>query len=258
MALRTAMILALAFVYAGPARSEGDPSSADVWSGRRIAELAAQLKDDDYLRREDASRILAEAPAGVLPIVERLAQDAEDPEARQRLLAAARAIFRKRVAPSLPEWKKGRGFLGIRWTLIPDRPGVLVQDVIPGTAAEESGIQSGDIVLSASGHRFEKGMTHEEAMSIWRQMIAGDRMKLVLKKEDKDEPVEMAVTVKALPLEYQNEVVEIEKEEKLWTRYCEGRVQLPRELQGEASSEDRRNGFQSWPKILQAPSKPSQ
>ncbi len=249
---RVLLFLVLTVSHAGGLWAEEESRSGSVWSGRRIEELTAQLEDDEYLRREDASRMLAEAPAGVLPIVERLAQDAEAPESHQRLLAAARAIFRKRIVRLLPEWGKGRGFLGIRWTIIPDGPGVVVQDVLPGTAADESGIQNGDVILSANGNRFEEGMTQDEAMCIWRQMIAGDRMKLVVKKEGNDQPVEMAVTVKELPAEYQSEASEAEKEEKLWVRYREGSVKLPAELWGEPSVEGRRRSLQSWPKVFQA------
>lgn len=255
--LRFFAALALWTVWLVAARAADDPRISNEWTGRRIEELAAQLKDDEYLRREDASRKLAEAPASVLPIVERLAQDAEDPEVSQRLLTAARAIFRKQIAQLLPEWKKGRGFLGIRWTIGPDKPGVLVQEVIPNTAADEAGIQNGDVILSANANRFEAGMTHEEAMRIWRQMIPGDQMKLLVKKADKDEPAEMVVTVKGMPTEYQYEASEVEQEEKLWGRYREGRLQLPRDLQGESSTDVERGNLQSWPKVLQAPQKPS-
>lgn len=239
------------------ARAGDEPRASSEWTGKRIEQLAAQLRDDEYLRREDASRKLADAPASVLPIVEGLAQDTEDPETNQRLIAAARSIFRKQVAQLLPEWGKGRGFLGIRWTIGQDAPGVLIQEVIPDTAADQAGLQNGDIILSASGNRFEAGMTQEEAMRVWRQMIAGDQMDLVVKKAEKDEPVKMTVTVKSMPNEYQYEASEIEKEEKLWIRYREGRLQLPRELQSELPAAADSNSLQTWPRVLQSPPKPS-
>jgi hypothetical protein len=253
--LRCFAVFALWIACVSIARAEDGPHGSTEWTGRRIEELTAQLRDDEYLRREDASRKLADAPASVLPIVERLAQDAEDPEASQRLLTAARAIFRKQIAELLPEWRKGRGFLGIRWTIGPDAPGVIIQEVIPNTAADEAGLQNGDVILSANGSLFEQNMTHDEAMRIWRQMIAGDQLNLVVKKAEKEEPVKMTVTVKNMPTEYQYDTSEVEKEEKLWNRYREGRLQLPRELKGDSPAAVESNRLQSWPREFQAPPK---
>lgn len=219
------------------------------WDGRRIEALALQLEDDEYQRREDASRKLAQAPADVLPIIERLARETDDPEVGVRLHAAAQAIFKNRVVQLLPEWRKGRGFLGIRWTIDPGQPGVIIHEVLADTAADRAGLKQNDLILSTNGKPFHEGMSQEDAMLRWRQMLPGDRLKLVIKRPDAKEPVKMEVVVGTMPAEYQVMPSEAEKVDRLWTRYREGRLQL--------AKDGKTNGkrLQSWPKVLETPAK---
>lgn len=241
--LGTALLL-IAVVY-GPTCRCAD----DSWNGRRIEALAEQLRADEYVRREDASRMLADAPASALPILERLAQETDDPEARLRLQQAAHAIFVNQVAQRLPEWPQGRGFLGIRWTISGDAAGVVINEVLADTAADRSGLQAGDLILSANGRSFEEGMTQEEAMLIWREMLPGDHMKLKVRKAGQQEATDMEVVVGGMPDEYRAELSEGEKIEKLWARYLQGRLKLPE------NSPLKRTRLQSWLLILQAPAK---
>jgi len=223
--------------------------AAEDWDGSRIEDLAAQLKDDSYVLRESASRQLADAPASVMPIIERLAKESDDPEVRMRLNTAAREIFRNRVVRTLPEYHQGRGFLGIRWTVEPGKAGVTIHEVLADTAAERAGLEQGDVILSANGEAFHDGMTQEDAMVFWRQMLPGDRIKLVVKNPEKEKPEEKVVVVGSMPAEYQMATSERDKVAKLWTRYREGRLRI--------AKEERSNGkrIQSWPRVLETPSK---
>jgi len=239
------------FVHAGDATS-----ASEEWDGRRIAELTRQLKEDSYARREGASRELAKAPVAVLPILERLAQDTDDPESRQRLQMAARMLFLKWIAPRLPEWKMDRGYLGITWETRPKEAGVLITGVTPQTAADRAGLQTGDVILAVNGQRFKEGVIQEEVMHVWRQMLPDDRLNLVVKKKDQAKPVKLMAVVGPLPKDHpgttSGKPSETEKVANLWMRYRQGRLRRHREAQDHSAVAVERNKLQSWPSVLQS------
>jgi len=228
------------------------------WSGQRIAELARQLKDDAYGSREQASHKLARAPVTVMPILEQLAREADDPESRQRLHEAARTLFMKWIVRQLPEWNKGRGFLGIAWEVRPNKEGVSLTNVFPDTAAERAGLKANDVILAVNGQRFEKGVTHEDVQPIWRRMIPDDRLELVVKRADQAEPLKLVAVVgrkeegdggftSGTPSDW-------EKAGNLWARYREGRLQQAQVQESKIQVPDAiaHRKLQSWPTVLQS------
>ena len=46
-------------------------------------------------------------------------RDNDDPEVQKGLFDAARKIFMAKILKNLAEWKLGRGFLGIGWSISP-------------------------------------------------------------------------------------------------------------------------------------------
>ena len=228
------------------------------WSGQRIAELARQLKDDAYGSREQASHNLARAPVTVMPILEQLAREADDPESRQRLHEAARTLFVKWIARQLPEWNKGRGYLGIAWQVSPDKEGISLTNVFPDTAADRAGLKVDDVILSVNGQHIKKGVTHEDVQPIWRRMIPDDRLELVVKRAGQAEPLKLVAKVGRKEEEgsgfASGTPSDTEKVKNLWTRYRQGRLQLTQVQESKTQVPDTitHRKLQSWPTVLQS------
>ncbi len=225
------------------ASRDGSPAGVE-WNGQRLQELAEQLKDDAFSRREDAERKLSDAPLGTLPAILHLAQNADDKEAASRLLNAAKAIFRKRVASQIPEGNKGPGRMGFLWEVAADGNGLLVQEVYDDTPAHKAGLQGDDVILSFNGVRFREGTAKAQADRAFRELLDGDQVTLIVKKPDQAETAEVRFTAELAPEQGSGlQTPRPRIDEILWDRYREGRLKLPRELQGEqpaASSDNAR------------------
>jgi C-terminal processing protease CtpA/Prc len=192
-----------------PATGEGEEA--------HVLKLTEALKDEDFSKREDASRRLAAASPKVIPHLLRLARKSSDPEQTQRLLMAARKIFMTRVAKGLPDWHKARGFLGIGWQADEDAPGVGIDKVFEDSAAESAGLKEGDVILGINGKRFKQGQVQKQASAFWRQMLDGDEVNLLVQKADEDKPKLLTATVREVKGSCQTP--SIAKEEVLWLRY---------------------------------------
>jgi hypothetical protein len=212
----------------GPLKPPAEP--AKTWEAARVAGLLAELGDEQFAKRETASKELALAPAGVLKAVQAAAGQTEDPEVRRRLEQAAREIFVRKIARNLPEWSAARGFLGIQWALAEDSPGVLVRDVLANTAADKAGLQPGDIILQVNKFEFRAGMTHEEAMGIWRTMVANQPLVLKVSRAEQAAPLEIKAVAGETPNQHRGPDAEEEKEEQLWACYLVGQLRIPEAL----------------------------
>ena len=240
--------------------AEDASSARNEWDGRRISELARKLTDEAYRLREEASRELAKAPVTVMPVLEQLAQAAEDPEAGTRLRTAARTLFVKWIAKRLPQWSMGRGRLGINWSISEEEPGVLLTDVSADTAADRAGLEDDDIIVAINGKRFEKGVKRKDVARIWRNMFPDDRMEFLVKRAGQAELLKLVAIVGAAPkgaMLGSGNPSETEKAENLWTRYHQGRLDIPIEVQVPIANNGKRHRLQSWPTVLQS-AKPAQ
>lgn len=250
-------IVMLSLLYVAetkPVHAADGRAAPPAWDGRRITELAGQLNADAYESRERASRELAKAPPAAMPVLTQLAQESEDPECAYRLHMAARALFLKWIAPRLPEWGKGRGYLGIAWEMRPKEPGVLVTTVFPNSAADQAGLKADDVILSVNGQRFEKGMTMEDVKPVWRRMLPDDRMSLEVERAGQAAPLNL-VAVAGQPPEGKSEFdsgtpSEAEKVDILWLRYRQGHLNLPKEAQALLPGTAATQKLQSWPDLV--------
>jgi hypothetical protein len=247
-----------------PGPQPSQPKAAAEWDARRVAALIARLSEEQFATREAATQELGSAPARFLRTVQAAAGQAEDPEVKARLERAAKQVFTGQVLPHLPEARKGQGFLGIRWYVCPDPPGILVQEVIADTAAAQGGVQPGDVLVQVDEQSFEPGLSHEEAMDVWRAMLPGDHMVLKARRAEAADLVELKLVVGEAPAEYKRPDSNADKAEQLWLRYLRGKLQVPNTLLGDSPSTSAagaaknaaatpgRPPLQSWPRELEA------
>ena len=216
------------------------------WTGEKLADLVKRLGDERFVVRDEASNELAKAPVSLLPELLKHAQGS-DPECRKRLQDAARDLFMRKIIHELGEWKIGRGFLGISWNISDDPPGVLVQQVLPGTGAEKAGVESGDIITKIDKKKCEAGFTHEEAVNIWRQMSPGDPMKLEIKHGENIKEIDATVGEK--PEEYRDPDSDSDKADTIWAKFLSGELKLPERMlrqNGKSTAASARKPLQSW------------
>lgn len=226
-----AVLLAAAFPAAGednPPKPGAGKATPAAWNVERLEALIAKMRDTSFAIRDRASLDLAEAPPSMLPSIRVAVIDERDPEVRERLARAGRCIFTYRVLPDLAEWKIGRGFLGIQWTISSDPPGILVQNPIDGTGADKAGVKAGDIIIAIDDIPCDEGFSQDSAINIWKGMAPGDPMKLRIKRGD--EELDLTATVGDRPAEYASNDGDHEKADLLWAQFLEGTLLLPAKL----------------------------
>lgn len=211
-----------------PPETHADKTAPAVWNVVRLEALVAKMRNASFAVRDRASLDLTEAPPSMLPTIRAAVNDERDPEVRERLARAGRRIFTYRVLPDLSEWKIGRGFLGIQWSISSDPPGILVQNPIEGTGAEKAGVRAGDIIVAIDDIACEEGFSQDSAINIWKGMAPGDPMKLRIKRGG--EEVELKATVGERPAEYASNDGDQEKADLLWAQFLAGTLVLPAQL----------------------------
>ncbi len=87
-----------------------------------------------------------------------------------------------------------RAFLGIRSEDDPDQPGIKISQVIPGTAAAEAGLKSGDRLTAIDEQEIQNVMDLRKLLA---RFMAGDEIKLVYEREGKT--AEKQITLGAPP-----------------------------------------------------------
>jgi len=192
------------------------------WDKPRIEKLLAQLGDEQFDTREAASKQLSEAPGEILPQLVQTLNETADLELRARLDEACKKLFLTDVLPKMPGMRAGQGFIGISWSLSSDPPGVQVQEVIAGTAAEAQGLQVGDLITKFGDHEFKATETMEDAWKIFRGMSPGDKVALKIHRDIAD--VDMNITVGEKPEAYRNAEAEAATNEELWEKYRKGEL----------------------------------
>ncbi len=149
-----------------------------------IAEVVAQLGDDDYATREQAQRRLEALPAETMAFVLPHYQRADDLEVRMRLERYARGYFERYVFPEHAERLGWPTFLGIAMTT--DNDGVVeVAQVIGGTAAAAAGLKVGDRVVGLQGNRLPVGDTTLFIGRTIRAVPPGGPLRLTVERDGK-------------------------------------------------------------------------
>ncbi|MGQ9591120.1 MAG: M28 family peptidase [Planctomycetota bacterium] len=86
--------------------------------------------------------------------------------------------------------KMGRAFLGVRVEAAPEAEGVRVREVVPGSAAEDAGLERGDILLSVDDDRLK---SEDDLVRAVRRRKPGDAVRLRYVRGD--EGFEVAATL---------------------------------------------------------------
>lgn len=187
-------------------------------SAGTIGDLIKQLDADEFPRREEASRRLAELGGAAVQELAKAAQqptaevstrafaileaflESEDetlrPKARQALkeIAAQREAAQKNQDDTLAARAAtasailGRPFLGVFGGGADE--GALVVDVVEGSPAEKTGIQPGDIILSFGG---VPTPTFPALVAAVGEKEPGDRAKVEIEREGEKKALEVTV-----------------------------------------------------------------
>ncbi|MEW6072066.1 MAG: PDZ domain-containing protein [Planctomycetota bacterium] len=141
-----------------------------------------------YLRGEEAHKCKVTLGSRTAPRLERVPEDAPPAvqgidrlEIEDALRAAVRGIPGQAVAP-------GGGFLGV--LLGGEGEGVVIQGVVPGSAAEKAGLQEGDRILSLDGLEVKTEDTLRELVAA---RPAGTRVALAYERNGDQVTVEVAL-----------------------------------------------------------------
>lgn len=191
-------------------------------------ELATGLAADDFQAREAAQMALLDwarkSPGERAPSIHAHYRGDKDPEVRIRCLAVLEELARD-------DYKNhGSGFIGIRmqdaWVELPgeERPrqGVRITHVLPGMAAEKSGIQPGDVLLKLNGQPIAEPPTESIRQSVMG-LKPGTRIELELLRQA--ETLKLEVTLGRRPLAADNLMFErfperaAEAEQRLWESF---------------------------------------
>jgi membrane-associated protease RseP (regulator of RpoE activity) len=128
-----------------------------------VSRLVGQLASETYAARETAEKRLAALGKAAVTHLDPLLATTSDPE----VLARLKRVYKLHV-PESAYRKEGEklepGFLGVRLEvkaaddderLTGRQWGVRIVEVVSGTAAEEAGLQAGDLIIKVDGETFE-------------------------------------------------------------------------------------------------------
>ena len=168
-------LLLTCFLF-GPVR--GDEQS--------LADLAPGLSSENFKDRQAAmERIQAyaiENPEKSLKELRPLIKTTRDPEGRNRLLKVAKDLKIKKTRTLF-----GFTFFLRRNVIHEGKPitGVLLQVVMPGTAAQRDGLKPRDMILTLNGKPFPNDLPEIEVRKIFAEQIPGKKVALVIQRSGK-------------------------------------------------------------------------
>jgi len=201
--------------HPGSTAAKGGPSGNVAPS---IPELIKQLDADEFARREEASRRLAELGTAAVPDVAQAALqpsaevsarafavlktfiEADDEALRAKARDALKAIAAKREAAEKNQDAKlaaiaatatsilGKPFLGVFGGGIDE--GAMVADVVQGSPAEKTGLQPGDVIISFGG---VPTPTFPDLVAAVGEKEPGDRAKLEIERDGEKRELDVVV-----------------------------------------------------------------
>lgn len=117
---------------------------------------------------------------------------AEEAGPRSRLAASARGQIR-----SLENRLEGRAFLGVQFDTRSDREGAVIRAVINGTAAERSGLQSGDIIRAINDQEVKRA---DDVRRFLDGSRPGTKVLLRIQRRDRDDAISMEAILGMVPV----------------------------------------------------------
>jgi hypothetical protein len=165
-------------------KSGGSDASWGASENEKAGRLLRELSSPDYERREGATRALKRCGIGVFPLLVADYRASRDLEKRLRIRKIAYERFMDEACP----WFNA-GFIGIR--MEPRADGMMVMQVLPGTAAVEAGLQQFDVIVQVGERRVDIDQTQlstqegfQKAVEDFSTMVssfrAGDKVDLTL------------------------------------------------------------------------------
>jgi hypothetical protein len=183
--------LALALLCAMPAPA--------VYGQESDTDLLAQLNDEDYLVRMDAThRLLADEGLSAEDL-DRLFAASETPEQRHRLLRVARHhVIRRMIDQNFGELA-GPGSMGLSHHAVrvtgpdgeADRTGVMVVMTLPGFPAYAL-LEPGDVIVNFAGEPIPERMSPSQQFpNMIRKHQAGDTIELTVMRNGRPKPLRL-------------------------------------------------------------------
>lgn len=154
-------------------------------------DAALDLQSLDFQKREAANLQLLEwgrkHPEGAMAELYRQSRDADDPEVRERCLSVLRDLVNDEYL------NDGEGYLGIRRqdiiSRIPgfdkERNGVLVVEVVAGSAAANAGLRANDQITRMNGEEWLNGPASELFAEKVRSMKPNTKVSLGVVRDGK-------------------------------------------------------------------------
>ena len=111
---------------------------------------------------------------------------------RSRLAAAARGRIQ-----SLKSRLEGRGFLGVQFDTGSEQEGAVIRAVIKGTAAERSGLQSGDIIRAIDDQEVKLA---DDVRRFLDGSRPGKKVLLRIQRRVREDAISMELTLGMIPV----------------------------------------------------------
>jgi C-terminal processing protease CtpA/Prc len=177
-------MLCAALIAAGVGVGLAEPAAPAALAPAAVADECARLfrrlGDDHWKVREEASNRLRVLGKAALPSMAAEYRRTRDPEVRCRLQEVCRELY----------WQSFAGFLGISMQAAPRieavTGGVLISEVLPGTAAQKAGLQREDIIVEFNGQDM-RGIRTQEDLQVFSRAVqsrgAGIPTRIVVLRE---------------------------------------------------------------------------
>ncbi len=110
--------------------------------------------------------------------------DGADPVAFGVVSVNSREVKGARLAPLV----SGGGYLGVALDF--EYAGVKIQEVLPGTPAQKSGLKNGDLILSLNGQVVKNS---DEFLAVISRNKPGDQVELKIVRDDKEQPLKITL-----------------------------------------------------------------
>jgi S1-C subfamily serine protease len=90
---------------------------------------------------------------------------------------------------------KAKGSIGVK--ISAETGSVVVVETIPGSPAEKAGIKAGDVIVQVNDHKVkEKDATNDDVAEMVKEVVKnepGTRIKVIVKRDDKEKTIEVTV-----------------------------------------------------------------